>query len=139
MSYLFVEGVEGAGAFVPAGAVEEVSDWLQPVNIAPNTKPSSTIRVYVLFIVGVTFTKTLKRTSKILNHRFGRVRPQEITGRAAPRLVAALVQLNPSQPANLQSGNSAARSVVAPATLLARATSNPLPRCGIHQSFLPIF
>ena len=64
MSYLFVEGV--AGAFVVAGGVVEVSDWLQPVNIAPNTKPSSTISVDIRFIVGVTFTKTSKRTSKIL-------------------------------------------------------------------------
>ena len=69
MSYLFVEGAAGV-AFVPPASGLGVSDWLQPVNIAPNTKPSSTIRVYVLFIVGVTFTKTLKRTSKILKQPF---------------------------------------------------------------------
>src|SRR5215471_14284610 len=62
-SYLaaLVPGVAGA-AFVGAGVlVLELS--LQPANIP--TKPNSTIRVSNLFIVGVTFTKTAKRTSKI--------------------------------------------------------------------------
>lgn len=66
MSYLFVL----AEAFVDAAAFVEVlllllllSGGLQPANIP--TKPASTIRVNNLFIVGVTFTKTAKRTRKI--------------------------------------------------------------------------
>jgi hypothetical protein len=66
MSYLFVEGVAGAAFVVESGL--GASDWLQPVSIVPNTKPNSTIRD-IRFIVGVTFTKTQKRTSKILKHR----------------------------------------------------------------------
>ena|SRR5260221_40041 len=73
MSYLFVAGAAG-GAFVLASALG-VSDWLQPVNIVPNTKPNSTISVDIRFIVGVTFTKTSKRTSKILMPHFGGFRP----------------------------------------------------------------
>src|SRR5258708_3954793 len=70
MSYLFVEGVAAGGFVLPPAAGAELSDWLQPVNNAPNTKPNSTISVDIRFIVGVTFTKTPKRTSKILNPRF---------------------------------------------------------------------
>ena len=66
MSYLFVEGgVVGALVEAPP-LVPPESDWLQPVT-TPNVKPSSTIRVYNLFIVGVTFTKRSKRTSKMLS------------------------------------------------------------------------
>jgi len=50
------------GALVSVDEVVELS--LQPV-ITPTVTPSSTIRVNNLFIVGVTFTKTTKRTSKI--------------------------------------------------------------------------
>ncbi len=57
MSYLaaFVLGAAGV-ALVPVedgGVVSE--DWLQPANTP--SKPSNTIRVYNLFIVGVRFTK----------------------------------------------------------------------------------
>jgi len=63
MSYLLVLGIEGAaGAFVPAGGVSDL--FSQPVSTAPMTIPNSTIRVYILFIVELTFTKSPKRTSK---------------------------------------------------------------------------
>ena len=62
LTYLFV--LAAGGAFVSAGF--EVSDaWLQPVSTAPITIPNSTISVYILFIVNLTFTKSLKRTSTI--------------------------------------------------------------------------
>jgi hypothetical protein len=66
MSYLLVLGIEGAAgtAFVSAG-FEVVSPELQPVSTAPMTIPNSTIRVNILFIVGVRFTKNAKRTSTI--------------------------------------------------------------------------
>ena len=56
MSYLLVDGgvaggVGGVGAFVFGGVVGVVlSSLLQPVSIAPITRPVSTIRVYILFI-----------------------------------------------------------------------------------------
>ena len=66
MSYLLVLGIEGAAgtAFVSAG-FEVVSPELQPVSTAPMTIPNSTISANILFIVGVTLTKSAKRTSTI--------------------------------------------------------------------------
>jgi len=65
-SYLLVDGVEGALVF--AGVL--VSDpLLQPVTSAPTTKPNSTIRVNILFIVGVMFTKTAPTTSEIFSEK----------------------------------------------------------------------
>ena len=68
MSYLFVlaGGVGAVGiAFVEVVVVS--SGLLQPVNaVMPIARPNSATRVYILFIVGVTFTKFPKRTSKIL-------------------------------------------------------------------------
>jgi hypothetical protein len=60
-----------AGAFVAGGAVGAFVPplsgllplSLQPVTV-PITSPNSTIRVNSLFIVGVTLTKSEKRTSK---------------------------------------------------------------------------
>ena len=57
---MFVEGA--AGALVEAAPEEEVSSCLQPVTKAPTVSANSTIRVYSLFIVAVTFTKSQKRT-----------------------------------------------------------------------------
>src|SRR5947208_2298639 len=66
MSYLLVADGAAGGAFV---AVDPpVSDWLQPVSIAPIRSPMSTIRVYVLFILRLTFIKSPKSTSKIFRH-----------------------------------------------------------------------
>jgi len=61
-TYLLV-AVDG-GVFV-AGAVLGFSSLLQPVTKPPITSPNSTIRVYSLFIVAVTFTNSRKRTRKI--------------------------------------------------------------------------
>jgi hypothetical protein len=64
--YLFVEGAAGGGFVPPLPAPLDVSLLsLQPVT-APITRPNSTIRVYNLFIVGVTLTNSEKRTSKNL-------------------------------------------------------------------------
>jgi hypothetical protein len=71
MSYLLVLGMAGAagaaGAAFVSGAFPVVvsDDGLQPVSTAPMTIPNSTIRVNILFIVGLTFTKSAKRTSTI--------------------------------------------------------------------------
>lgn len=67
MSYFaaFVLGAAGA-ALVVAGGELVSEDWLQPANTP--SRPSNTIRVYNLFIVGVRFTKYSKRTSKFLPH-----------------------------------------------------------------------
>jgi hypothetical protein len=68
MTYLLVPAA--GGAFVSAGF--EVSDpELQPVSTAPITIPNSTIRVYILFIVNLTFTKSPKRTSTIFAKPLG--------------------------------------------------------------------
>jgi hypothetical protein len=65
MSYLLVLGAAGAaGAFV-LGVLGVLSSFAQPANRVPITRPNSTIKVYNRFIVCVTFTKTIKRTSKI--------------------------------------------------------------------------
>jgi len=71
-SYLLVDGgVAGGGvgaagcAFVLAGGA--VSSLLHPVTSAPITRPISTIRVYILFIVSVPFTKSQKHTSTFFN------------------------------------------------------------------------
>ena len=77
MTYLLVPAA--GGAFVSAGF--EVSDpELQPVSTAPITIPNSTIRVYILFIVNLTFTKSPKRTSTIFaNARGGLARVEAFT------------------------------------------------------------
>ena len=76
------------GAFV-AGGVEVFSPELQPVNTAPITIPNSTIRVYILFIVKLTFTKSPKRTSTILsNSRHGQIQARRGAGITEPFLVA---------------------------------------------------
>jgi hypothetical protein len=67
MSYL-VAGALVLGAAGAAGAalvlvLLELSDPLQPAS-TPAVRPNSTIRVNSLFIVGVSFTKRSKRTSK---------------------------------------------------------------------------
>jgi len=62
-AYLFVEA--GGGALV-AGAELVEESLLQPVSVIPIARPSSTIRVYILFIVRVTFTKTRTLTRKFL-------------------------------------------------------------------------
>ena len=63
MSYWLVLAA-GGGVFVPP--VEVVDDsGLQPVNTAPMTMPSSTITMNILFIVGLTLTKSAQRTSTI--------------------------------------------------------------------------
>ncbi len=61
--YLLVEGA-GGGVFVPPPPLLW-SLLLQPAN-TPN-RPNNTIRVNNLFIVGVSFTKEGKRTSKNVN------------------------------------------------------------------------
>ena len=66
MSYLLVDGVEGAAFVLVAGGVDW-SDWLQLVNIAPITSPMSTIKANFLFIICQTFIKSAKSTSKILD------------------------------------------------------------------------
>lgn len=58
-------GAAGA-AFVSVGAVV-CDDSLQPVSTALMTIPNSTISIYILFIVKLTFTKSPKRTSTILS------------------------------------------------------------------------
>lgn len=56
-----------AGAFVEVEVELEVPDSLLPLQPANTpSRPKSTIRVTSLFIVGVTFTKKAKLTSKIL-------------------------------------------------------------------------
>jgi hypothetical protein len=66
MSYLLVLGISGgAGAFVPGGGAS-VCFGSQPVSATLMTMPNNTIKVYILFIVGLTFTKTAKGTSKNL-------------------------------------------------------------------------
>ena len=62
--YLLVLGGGGVGAFV-AGGVVVSEDWLQPVNTAQNASANSTIRVDILFIVGVSFLKTPGTARKI--------------------------------------------------------------------------
>jgi hypothetical protein len=52
----------GVEVFVPS---------LQPVSTALITMPNSTISEYILFIVGLPFTKSLKRTSTILRKARG--------------------------------------------------------------------
>ncbi len=67
MSYLAGALVLGAaGAFVAVVWSPPPPPWLQPVNKMVAPSPISTIRVISLFIVGVTFTKKAKRTSKKL-------------------------------------------------------------------------
>jgi hypothetical protein len=51
-----------AGAFVGAG-VELLLSLLQPVSTAPASRPSSTTKDNVLFIVAVTFIKSSESTS----------------------------------------------------------------------------
>jgi len=63
LTYLLVLGGV-AGAFVSGVAAGGFVPSLQPDNTTIVT-PNSTIRVNNLFIVGVTFTKRRKRTSKI--------------------------------------------------------------------------
>ena len=63
LAYLLVLGGV-AGAFVSGVVVGVLPGSLQPVSTTTVT-PNSTIRVNNLFIVAVTFTKRLKRTSKI--------------------------------------------------------------------------
>ena len=65
MSYLLVD-VGAAGAALVEAVVVEVSPPPQPVNNVPTMSANSTIRAYILFIVAVDFTKSAKRTSKIL-------------------------------------------------------------------------
>ena len=66
MSYLLVlaGAVGAAGALVSAVPVV-VAGFSQPVSTAPITIPNSTIIANILFIVGLTFTKSTKRTSTI--------------------------------------------------------------------------
>ncbi len=67
MSYLAGAFVLGAaGAFVEGAVDWSDPDWLQPVSSTLAARPISTIRVISLFIVAVTLTKTVKRTSKKL-------------------------------------------------------------------------
>ncbi len=67
MSYLLVLVVEAAGGLVPppAGGVLVLSP--QPVSSAPANRLNRTNRTYVLFIVGVRFTGSARKTSMIFN------------------------------------------------------------------------
>jgi hypothetical protein len=63
-----------AGVFVEV-VLLVVESLLQPVNTATHTRPNSAIRVYVRFIVGVTFTKIKKRQAQ-----FWRANPGKLPG-----------------------------------------------------------
>ena len=63
-AYLFVEA--GGGALV-AGAELVEESLLQPVSIIPIARPSSTIRVYILFIVTRNFYQNPNPDKKILS------------------------------------------------------------------------
>src|SRR5438552_4057731 len=62
VAYLFVDG----GALVAGGELAEVSSLLQPVSIIPIARPSSTIRVYILFIG----TRNFYQKTKPVKHIF---------------------------------------------------------------------
>jgi hypothetical protein len=66
MSYLLVLSVAGGGALVAPASFEVVPPSLQPVSTAPANRLKRTNTMYVLFIVGVTFTKSAKMASIIL-------------------------------------------------------------------------
>ena len=69
VAYLFVDG----GALVAGGELAEVSSLLQPVSIIPIARPSSTIRVYILFIG----TRNFYQKTKPDKHIFS---PQQSSG-----------------------------------------------------------
>jgi hypothetical protein len=85
MSYLLVLAGAGIGAFVPVVVVVVVGGFsLQPVSSAPANTLNRTIRMYILFIVRLTLTTSVRKTS---------VNFQIVSGaRASSRIVAADVQ-----------------------------------------------
>ena len=67
VSYLLVEAGAVMGALVEPVVVVPVSLFsLHPVSSAPATRPNRTTRMYILFIVAVSFTRTARMTSRIL-------------------------------------------------------------------------
>ncbi len=102
MSYLLVDGVEGAAFVLVAGGVDW-SDWLQLVNIAPITSPMSTIKANFLFIICQTFIKSAKSTSKILDLSPGVKSPGPVAPIFKPRCWPGSCRVHQlgSQPAGL--------------------------------------
>jgi len=83
VAYLFVDG----GALVAGGALLDVSSLLQPVSIIPIAKPSSTIRVYILFIGTRNLYQNAKADKQFFSAKVTWLSPGLLVGHQPPGLL----------------------------------------------------